>query len=384
MSPGPFKNESGFKFKDVKQIDVGARFLDERTLEHAVNKASAAFLQYVAPRIDSFMSLEEFLSLDKLWSVQEIDKGQFMFARLFTSGVSNGRPDNPFHQGFIYGLSDVQQIVKALGPISGLSFPRPADFVTWVDWLNPRGDEQLELAVLEDFNPPLPDFDDAEWARRAESIFEVDPDESLQILSRFDESLRAHESCGIPSANQNEFLEWVSFVQHLLPLSSAWSLQFSSNAAGLHLKAGTSATVLYRSEAHMPRARVSDWANLVKAVVESGVYSQVENLLGKLSFALDFDPSNGSQSLAALPLACCLLESDLLDKEDLASVSQAASQLLLDLPLPNSWTSDDFMNWCFSELEEKQTVLRYFPSADYVYQNLSRLGVSGASGNDKS
>jgi hypothetical protein len=373
ISAGPFKRESGFKFKSVEEVELNGSETPQPLLEQRMNMASAGFLPYKAPAIDSFMKPEEFLALDKQWSVQELAPGKFMFARLFTSGVSNGRPDNPFHQGFIYDFADVEAIVQSTGEMAGLAYARPVDFHTWADWQNPRGDAELEAATLEPHNPPLPSLDSAAWARRAERTFETDTDDSMQILSGFESALRTGTNLGIDSTTVDEFLDWVSLLTHLIPVKTAWTTQFTSIEAAKHFQRTPPKTSIYRSDSYRTRVDESAWAKLVRLVIEAGIHAEIEQLIGELSLALAFDPNSGAQSLAVLPLACCFLDQNLMDQSDLAVMVGVAAGLLHHLDAPTHLQGAQQAESCFAKLEKSSAVIRLLPNGDQIYSKLSGL-----------
>jgi hypothetical protein len=373
ISPGPFKRESGFKFKSVEEVDLYESLTPAPLLEQRMNVASAAFLPYKAPAIDSFMKPEEVLALDKQWSVQMLGPGNFMFARLFTSGVSNGRPDNPFHQGFIYDFADIEAIVQSTGEMAGLKYARPVDFKSWTDWQNPRGDAELEAAALEPHNPPMPSTDSAAWSRSAEITYETDTDDSMQILSGFEYALRNGTNLGIDTTTVEEFLDWVSLLTHLIPVKTAWTMQFTSIEAAKHFSSNK--TSIYRSDSYLTRVEESTWAKLVALMIEAGINSEIEDVIGELSLALAFDPNSGSQSLAILPLACCFLDQNLMDQSDLAKMTGLIAELLQQLEAPTHWHSADRAESSFSKLEKPGAVIRLLPNGDQIYSKLSGLPV---------
>lgn len=375
ISAGPFKRESGFKFKSVEEVELSGETTPVPLLEQRMNMASAAFLPYKAPAIDSFMKPEEFVALEKQWSVQELSPGAFMFARLFTSGVSNGRPDNPFHQGFVYDFSDIADIVTSTGQLSGLAFARPADFAGWADWQNPRGDAELEAAELEPHNPPLPAFDSSAWSRMAEQIFEFDEDDALQVLSGFEAEMREGGNLGIDAGTVDDFLNWVSFLTHLIPVHAGWTMQFTSTESAKHFGKMPPRTSIYRSDSYMTRIDVSEWALLVKLIIEAGIYSEIESKIGELSMALVFDPNSGRQSLAILPLACCFLDQNLLDPSDLARMNGLVTSLMSQLASPSHWRSDEHSAEFFDQLEAPTSVLRGLANGDQIYGKLNSLPI---------
>lgn len=375
ISAGPFKRESGFKFKSVEEVELSGGTTPLPLLEQRMNMASAAFLPYKAPAIDSFMKPEEFIALEKQWSVQELSPGAFMLARLFTSGVSNGRPDNPFHQGFVYDFSDIADIVTSTGQLSGLAYARPADFAGWADWQNPRGDAELESAELEPHNPPLPIFDSSAWSRMAEQIFEFDEDDALQVLSGFEAEMVAGGNLGIDAGTVDDFLNWVSFLTHLIPVHAGWTMQFTSTEAAKHFAKMPPRTSIYRSDSYMTRIDVSEWALLVKLIIEAGIYSEIEAKVGELSMALVFDPNSGRQSLAILPLACCFLDKNLLDPTDLARMNGLVTSLMSQLASPSHWRSEEHSAVLFDQLEAPTSVLRGLANGDQIYGRLNSLPI---------
>ncbi len=374
ISPGPFKRESGFKFKSVQQVPLESDELAAASLEQRLNLASAAFLPYKAPTVDAFMTPDEFLALDKQWSLQEVGPGTYMFSRLFTSGVSNGRPDNPFHQGFVYDFVDIRAIVHSTGQMSGFLNARPADFATWADWCNPRGDAQLESAVLEDDNPPMPSLDSREWCSKAEATFEEDLDDSMQILSGFEAALRSGANFGIATEDSEDFLNWVSLLSHLIPVMAAWTMQYSSSDAAKQFAKVPARTSIFKSDSPVARVEVSDWARLVKLVIEAGIHPELEDLIGFLSDALVFDPNSGMQALAALPLACSFVNSDGLDPSDMMEISNLSASLLFELSPPMAWVSENYAQQAFEQLESSTSLIKSMPNGDLIYETLSRLG----------
>jgi predicted molibdopterin-dependent oxidoreductase YjgC len=199
VSPGPFKKESGFKFKSVVQNAVGqsSSSISDSELQILLDKASGAFLPYRAPEIDPFMTREQFNALDKQFSIQRLDESHTMFTRMFTSGVSNGRPGNPFHQGFVFSKSKILAIVRSTADMADLEFARPVDFNDWADWLNPKGDAELEASELEQDNPPLPGKDDNSWKLSIESLFKSQPQAVFALLSEFESALRESRTCKV-------------------------------------------------------------------------------------------------------------------------------------------------------------------------------------------
>jgi hypothetical protein len=152
-------------------------------------------------------------------------------------------------------------------------------------------------------------------------------------------------------------------------------MQFTSNEAAKHFAKMPARTSIYRSESYVPRIDVSEWALLVKLIIEAGIYSEIESKIGELSMALVFDPNNGSQSLAILPLACCFLDKNLLDPSDLDRLNGLVTGLLSQLAAPSHWRSDEHSAEFFDQLEAPTSVLRGLANGDQVYGRLNSLPI---------
>jgi hypothetical protein len=134
-------------------------------------------------------------------------------------------------------------------------------------------------------------------------------------------------------------------------------------------------TSIYRSDSYVTRIDVSEWALLVKLIIEAGIYSEIEAKIGELSMALVFDPNSGRQSLAILPLACCFLDQNLLDPSDLARMNGLVTSLMSQLASPSHWRSEEHSAEFFDQLEAPTSVLRGLANGDQIYGRLNSLPI---------
>jgi|LakMenEpi03Aug12_release.lakeMendotaPanAssembly.Ray.scaffolds.fasta_scaffold52564_4 hypothetical protein len=372
QSPGPYKTEPGFKFKDVEVFEFGDSGADTTRVEKVLNLAAASFLPYSAPDIDPFMTPQEFKSLEKQWALQEIEQDVFMFSRLFTSGVSNGRPGNPYFQGFVFDRSEVNAFVANTGQVSGLKFARPADFSSWDGWLTPRGDAELEESALEPDYPPTPMLDSAELCREAEALFDEDPDDSLQLLASFYEAVTVKKLLPVSASESVKFLGWVSLLSHLVPVQYGWAMQFSSSGAN-PLKSTTPKFAIIQSSEIVRRLPVLPWSELASLIIETGSLEQTLKAIGDLSLALDFDPTDGEQALSVLPIACMFIDPAGVAPADVVRFNDLLAQLVPDLVVPRAWVSMQASNAIFDRLESRQSLARLVSSGNDVHGLLSRI-----------
>lgn len=374
QSAGPYKTEPGFKFKDVSVFEFGDAGADPRRVEKVLNLAAASFLPYSAPDIDPFMTPQEFKSLEKQWALQEIEQDVFMFSRLFTSGVSNGRPGNPYFQGFVFDRSEVKPFVTTTGKVSGLKFARPADFSTWDGWLTPRGDAELEESTLEPDYPPTPMLDARELSEEAEELFDEDPDESLQLLASFYEAVLVQKLMPVSTPDSEKFLKWVSLLSHLVPIQSAWEMQFSSSGAS-PLKSTSPKFAFLRSSEIVRRLPILPWVDLAALIIETGCLEQIRDVIGELSLALNFDVAEGEQTLSVLPLACMFINSAQVAPSDVGRFNNLLAQLVPDLVMPRSWASSQASNLIFDRLEARQSLAKLVSSGNDAHALLSRISI---------
>jgi hypothetical protein len=374
VAPGPFKKESGFKFKSVVQNNLGVEPLPSLGPEVQVilDKASGAFLPYRAPEIDPFMKREQFNALEKQWSLQRLDDSHTMFTRMFTSGVSNGRPGNPFHQGFVFSKSETLAVVRSTADLADLHFARPADFYDWADWLGPKGDAELEASELEEDNPPLPSLDNESWGVRVNSLVSSQPQRTLALLAEFEACLRDVGVCKVVSNGTDDFFTQVSLLTHLLPLQPSWRFEYSTVPASL---AKTPALEMSDSNPSSPAAP-GPWSELAFEVLSSGQIVNIDRALGQLTSVLNFSEDKPMSWLTALPLAVAITPAESLDRELGTKLANQADALLKGLPVPVSWNSAQESEVLLDRLSSPSQLLRQFSRSEAVYRKLSELPVA--------
>ena len=375
QSPGPFKEEPGFKFKSVVDFNLNGRKADKQEIETTLNSVTAAFMPYKAPTIDVFMKPDDFKNLEKQWSYQGISSGKYAFVRQFTSGVSNGRPDNPFHQGFVIDASELGLLIQESTEISEVSFPRPVDFHSWNDWLTPRGDVELEDAKLESNNPPFPERNDASRFRAIETLVEAKPEASGRILSDFEASLTSGLNLAIAADSADEFLTWVSFLTHLIPMGSAWKFPFTSSPHGAKLETSDGTIAIYRGPQTDRGRTTSPWVELAKTVVDYGLQAEIEALIGEISRTLAFPGKEASENLVALPLAFCMMPKSVLEEDILREVAANAAELLEVSQFNAHWTSEAAAQQVFEKLETPTNIFSSLVNLERLSARLGNLPV---------
>lgn len=345
-SPGPFRDDAGYKIKSAARFSpdgVDLSLHDSALIEERLERAVGTLPVYTPPEIGPFISNEEFLALRRTWHYLEIptpttngepEPQHFVFCRQFTSGDAGGRPKNPFHQGFVIGLADISMVEALAQELAEFPEARPADFAWWHDWLNPRGDNELEVAQLEQDNPPLPGLSVDRRRALLETLVDVDEAITLHNLSQAALAISKGQSAGIRADDEMDFLLWVSLVTHLLPSRLAWSIPFSTDHKTFAGSKSTRKANLVKVELGDDSAKSADsasqsWARLVYSVANSGMLEQVEALVATLA---DGSSTSGIPPTQWAPLAISRLTVDLMDDETHDS--------LLD-ELANYWTQID-------------------------------------------
>ena len=373
VSPGPFKKESGFKFKSVVQNSVaqGLPPIADENLQNLLDKASGAFLPYRAPEVDPFMTKEQFNALEKQWSLQRLDETHSMFTRMFTSGVSNGRPGNPFHQGFVFSKSSTMSIIKSTADMSALEYARPVDFSGWADWLNPKGDAELEASELEQDNPPLPGKDDNSWKLSIENLFKAQAQAVLALFSEFEASLRESRTSKVFSTSTEDFLTKVSLLTHLIPLLPAWRMEFSTG----QLSSAKAPSLQMVDSASIDAPAPGPWAQLAFDLLANNQIHNIDRSIGQLTSVLTFAEDKPISWLTALPLAVALTPAQSLDSDLGVKLANSADSLLSGLPVPVSWSNAAASEMLLDLLSSPEQLLRQFSRSEAVYQKLSELPV---------
>lgn len=374
VAPGPFKKESGFKFKSVVQNNLGENPLPSLgpEVQAILDKASGAFLPYRAPEIDPFMTREQFNALEKQWSLQRLDDSHTMFTRMFTSGVSNGRPGNPFHQGFVFSRSETLAIIRSTADLADLQFARPVDFHDWADWLGPKGDAELEVSELEEDNPPLPALDTGAWGIRISALASSEPQRTLALLAEFEACVREAGVCKVVSKGTEDFLTQVSLLTHLLPIEPSWRLEYSTTPTAW---AKLPALVMTESNA-VSSAVPGPWSELAFEVLRSGRIVDIDRAIGQLTSVLTFAEDKPASWLTALPLAVAMTPAETFDPELGTKLAKQCDALLTGLPVPVSWNSARDSELLLDQFLSPNQLLRQFSRSEAVYRKLSDLPVA--------
>lgn len=372
-SAGPFKKEPGFKFKSVAFHPSPSEGLSVvGSIEAKLDAITGSFLPFEAPTISPFMSQQDFERLDKVWSLQETRAGNFVFTRQFTSGVSHGRPDNPFHQGFIFTTDDIDWIVRSTEELSGMEFARPADFTSWGDWLTPRGDDQLEAASFDQGNPPLPGINSVEWGQRIEELHFSDIDRSTSIISGFETAIRQGSNFGVHADTDLEFLNWVSFLTHLLPLIKGWQTRFTSTNAGSNFPSAIDQICIYRQQELNVSSTQSNWTRIVQLILESGLVIELDRAVGLVSRAYEFSSPGRSSALDALLIAACSLDSSLFEDHLASEVASCLDLVVGGINQPGKVLDFQAAERILDLFEKQESLLRRTQSGERLHMHLSK------------
>lgn len=283
--------ESGFKFKSISS-SLDTAEIGSEAVRSLFDRVAAALPPYVPPKIDPFMTAEQFQALPKTWVYRYLGKGDgsedraFTFLRLFTSGVSNGRPDNPFLQGFVFSnAKDVLRYVYVELPEKwGFRNLRPADLRGWAGWLDPRGDAELESAEIApiDSHGLVRSYEN--WLESVEDLFELAPAEALYNLSGYANAVATKTDFYLCASNESSFLEWVSILTHLIPSRSGWQVQFTSGHSCEVLATNLVGVRLARADQPSTSESMSSpWANLAIFCVRNGLLQLVDSKIADLS-----------------------------------------------------------------------------------------------------
>jgi len=294
-----------------------------------------------------------------------------MFTRMFTSGVSNGRPGNPFHQGFVFSKFDIIAIVRSTADMADLEFARPVDFNDWADWLNPKGDAELEVSELEQDNPPLPGTDNSSWKLSVEKLFKEQSQQVLALFSEFEAALRESRTCKVPSTCAEDFLTKVSLLTHLIPLIPSWRMEYSTGQ--LSSGKATSLQMVGPDEDDAPVP--GPWAQLAFDLLANDQIHNVDRSIGQLTSVLTFAEDKPFSWLAALPLAVALTPAQTLDSDLSGKLANSADAILAGLPFPASWTNAAASEMLLDSLASPNQLLRQFSRSEAVYRKLSELPI---------
>ena len=286
------------------------------------------------------MTMAEFGALPKSWAYSQINENTFGFERISTAGQCHGR-DNRFDEGFVVSLDAWAELTNKFAPITKPLQLRPADFVHSTGWLNPRGDDELEISALDDgFYEFQPNFRE----QLRSELAQVKRLPNLTSLTKaFAQSQLTGEAVFVPRSQAKEFFAIVAVLTRLTAPVYAWQTGFSDVWAdkipeGLE-KISNPHFLLSDNRQVTTSQLVTDWGTLATEVFSSGMPGKFMSKMDHLATnTFTFNPASREQGLSLLPLAILLSDAaDLAGKENL--VTQAAN-LLESIELPKGWVGD--------------------------------------------
>jgi hypothetical protein len=255
--------------------------------------------------------------------------------------------------------------------MADLEFARPVDFYDWADWLNPKGDAELEDSELEQDNPPLPGTDNSSWKLSVEKLFKEQSQQVLALFSEFEAALRESRTCKVPSTCAEDFLTKVSLLTHLIPLIPSWRMEYSTGQ--LSSGQATSLQMVGPDEDDAPVP--SPWAQLAFDLLANDQIHNVDRSIGQLTSVLTFAEDKPSSWLAALPLAVALSPVQTLESGLAGKLANSADAILAGLPVPVSWTNAAASEMLLDSLASPNQLLKQFSRSEAVYRKLSEMPI---------
>ena len=275
-APGPFTQVRGSKFKCVVvpadsivgSPDISAAILASEPMLISI---MPEFASYKAPTFDAFIKDEDYARIPRDWVFSHNNMKVVSFARLFTSGMNHGRPANPFHQGFICIEDDVKPLIARANQIVPGVRPRPADLAFSDEWLDARGESQVNAAEIGP-NFPYPKLSSSELSIRQHYAFDSS-ETSSAIIYQFAQSMYQGGDFTLPSGDHDLFMNWVSLLTHLVPQRMAWRIFFNSLGGGPTRTAESLGLPRIDLAEGLPVRQVSPassiWASIVKVIYEN-------------------------------------------------------------------------------------------------------------------
>lgn len=381
-SPGPFKKETGFKVKSVRLYKLAAgssdshqtlfnafdtedeqgnlirETLDEIVLHSSkIDAATTRLGGYSAPLVSPFSSPEEFAEIPKgfIYDLLQLPDGNsaWLFARLSTSGPANGRPGNPFHQGFLVPAATKSAIQGHASLFSGVESPRPIDLFTWTGWLNPRGDAQVDSSNLRSSSLLFPEISAEELSVAHLKFMSENKSTAFEVFRNVAGSFLVSKPTALPGKDSQEFSKWVSVVSHLIPPSVSWFCGFGSTWK-TPAAAFQSALVSPNKERNSVEScifpqlfwsikpleglvGVNSWARIATKVFEYELDMVVYDSINEIDKAFKWEPAYNHMSYALAPLALAALGLTAYDfGEEGIEIATACADLLEELTWPSS------------------------------------------------
>ncbi len=336
-SDGPYTTGVAKKYKSVVipgAFAAGAPSI--ASLADRLPKNSLTMGYQIEPTLDS-ITTAEFKALPKSWAFAQIGEDTFGFVRVATAGKCYGR-DNRFDEGFVFSWDSWPEIVEAMRPVTKKLNVRPVDFVHSAGWLNPRGELELEAAILDSGFYQL----DANFREQLRlDLGAVKGLNNLKsLLTGFAHSQLTGGPAFVPKGQKQNFFAIVSVFTRLTALDFAWQTGFSdiwSAPRSRELADGHNPHFLLGEQTGtLPTSLAVAWANLATEAFSSGIIGKLVQKIDELcTECFSFDRNNREQGLSVLPLAVLLTDkADLVGRENLARL---AADFIEQVALPESW-----------------------------------------------
>lgn len=386
--PGPFKVEGGFK---VKCAVVPKEFDDANTnsvaliaaSESKLNKILPEFASYRAPKVGVFMSDEEFASLPKEYSFGITSDGTYYFGRLFTCGVNHGRPDTPFHQGFIFDSTDINKVITVLNSKANGFGPRPADLAFAANWVLARGETEVNAAEIGSHSFPFPELRSADLSQIHHQAFDAS-DNAKEIVTRFGKAIYFGSDCALPMEEQARFSNWVSLLTHLVPQVLAWRMPFTSlqgastsvphstfsavRLGGSQTNGGVSSAVEVWSEIVMHA-----FNNGLDTELVAGIDSMTSNFLASSTVA---DPNaKYRNALSAVMLAYLFMDQDFFEDET-SVLADRVVNACFEIGFPSGYRSESARDLVGNWMDSGDRLIHASAKSDMALGLLLDLPVS--------
>lgn len=351
--PGPFKVEGGFKFKCAVIPEAFASAISNagQVIQESGGKLDSIlpeFAGYRAPNVGVFMSDAEFTGLPKDFVFTANGRGTFAFGRLFTCGVNHGRPNTPFHQGFIFDAQDLSQLKAELRRRSSGVSERPIDFAFSNAWVNPRGEDEVNSVEITDKSFPYPALRQADLSHIHHQAFNATI-QKTDLLESFGQSVFNNEIFTFPEEQTPLFANWVSLLTHLIPNMMAWKTLFSSISESPSQLASPDALlriVTGQSTTQAISPSVRTWASVAQHAFEAGLDTELiagVDQMSKLFYGAKQTGEHSKQlrsGLTPLLLSYLFMEQALFSEEEKVALADNIVEALIDIGLPFAFKSE--------------------------------------------
>ena len=351
--PGPFKVEGGFKFKCAVIPNAFGVGVENQA---AVIQASAPkldsilpeFASYKAPNVGVFMSDAEFAALPKEYVFTANGRGTYAFGRLFTCGVNHGRPNTPFHQGFILDDADRGKLLAELKRTNAGVALRPIDFAFANVWVNPRGEDEVNAVEIDGSSFPYPNLREADLSHIHHQAFDSSS-EPISVVEAFGQAIFDNKTFKFPQSLAAHFPNWVSLLTHSIPNPLAWRTLFSSIAEIPSQLPGSNALftiVTGAGSTSATKSSVKTWAEVVRHAFDGGLDTELfagVDAMSKLFYGAHQNDSPEQvlrSGLSPLLLAYLFMEQALFDEGEQEQLADNIVDALFEIGLPVAFKSE--------------------------------------------